>query len=126
MPERVAQGRRLDEVCAFLGSRRTDGEANVSKCRGLHGAKGYARSLGERKTLCLEEAYILYLTLLGYRPRTLVEIGTQHGKSTRRLLDIKAALGLDCPVVCFDVADQVEHFTPQEAKLILQDLTGRF
>jgi hypothetical protein len=56
-----------------------------------------------------------------------VEVGTQHGKSTRRILDMVRLLELDSRVVCFDLRDEVVHFRPgDEAELVLGDITGRF
>jgi hypothetical protein len=95
--------------------------------RALHDAKGYEQTLGEHKTLCLEEAFVLCVALGLARPRTIVEVGTQHGKSTRRILDMAEMLDLGCRVVCFDVADCARHFKPGvDAELILCDLSGRF
>lgn len=92
----------------------------------LHAEKGYADRFGERKTLCFEEAFGLYAACALHRPRTLVEIGTQHGKSTRRILDLRDALELDTRIFCFDVVDSVQHFEPTEATLVLKDVTGSF
>jgi glycosyltransferase involved in cell wall biosynthesis/predicted O-methyltransferase YrrM len=93
----------------------------------FHDARQYDLRLGELKTLCLEEAFVLSLALERARPATVVEVGTQQGKSTRRILDMIARLGLDCRVACFDVTDEVCHFRPgEEAELVVGDVTGRF
>jgi glycosyltransferase involved in cell wall biosynthesis len=95
--------------------------------RALHEAKGYERNLGELKTLCFEEAFVLCVALGLARPRAIAEVGTQHGKSTRRILDMVEMLRLGCRVVCFDAVDCVRHFKPGvDAELIVGDLTGRF
>jgi hypothetical protein len=122
----VAVHELVAQVSEFFGLPPAQAEEMLELYRAFHEARGYARTLGERKTLCFEEAFVLYVLLALRRPRTLVEIGTLHGASLRRLLDIKRLLGLDARVLAFDVADQVRHFTPEEATLRLQDLTGRF
>jgi hypothetical protein len=101
-------------------------EDKLRTYRSFHEEKGYERTLGELKTLCFEEAFLLYLALSVHRPRTIAEVGTQHGKSTRRILDMVDLLGLASRVVCFDRADEVRHFGPHEAELVLGDVTGRF
>jgi hypothetical protein len=85
--------------------------------RGLHETRGYARSQGEHKTLCFEEAFLIYLFAAVYRPRTIVGVGVQLGKSMRRLLDIKAALGLDSRVVVYCPTDEAQDFSASEAEV---------
>ncbi len=126
IPERVDRGRLVEEICEFFRLQRSNVEAQLRMYAEFSEAKGYARTLGERKTLCVEEAFLVYVTLAAVRPRTVVEIGTQHGKSTRRILDIKGLLGLDSRVACFDKEDQVQCFTPEEAELRVMDLTGKY
>jgi hypothetical protein len=116
----------LDDAAWFFGLARREVEARFNSYRSFHEVKGYARILGEFKTLCFEEAFLLYLILVLYRPRTVAEVGTQHGKSTRRLLDMVNLLGLVSRVVCFDRADEVRHFDPGEAELVVGDVSGRF
>lgn len=77
---------------------------------------------GERKHLCMEEAMLCYFVCEQYRPEVIVEIGTQFGVSTRKIIDIKNHLGLDAPVVCFDIEDQVKYFKPNEAELVVMDV----
>lgn len=91
----------------------------------LHEQQQYAERFGERKTLCCEEAFVHYVLLQKFRPPTLVEIGTQYGKSTRRFLDMREHAGIDFQVNCFDVEDQVREFSPGEACLHLEDVTDR-
>jgi hypothetical protein len=126
-PVAVDRDRLLDDAGRFFDLGRDEVERQWRVYRAFHDAKGYERALGEFKTLCLEEAFVLCLALGLVRPATIVEIGTQHGRSTRRILDMIGLLGLESRVVCFDVADDVRYFKPgEEAKLILGDLTGRF
>jgi glycosyltransferase involved in cell wall biosynthesis len=124
--DRVNHEKLAAEISEFFQCERTEVETEFKNYRQFHDARAYAQTLGERKTLCLEEAFILYLLLAKTRPATLVEIGTQHGKSTRRLIDIKNLLGLPGELVTFDIEDQVQHFQPPEAKLVLRDVMGRF
>jgi glycosyltransferase involved in cell wall biosynthesis len=126
IPEQVDQERLVEEISRFFQLPRAAVETMRTMYAAFHEAKGYARTLGERKTLCFEEAFVLYVLLATSRPPTLVEIGTQHGKSTRRLLDIKTLLGLPGRVVCFDLEDQVQHFSRDEAELMVRDMRGRF
>jgi glycosyltransferase involved in cell wall biosynthesis len=125
-PDRVDREALIEHAARFFGLGKPEVEAKFQTYRSFHDAKGYARSLGEFKTLCLEEAFLLYVTISRYRPRTIVEVGTQHGKSTRRILDMINLLGLGSRVVCFDRTDEVRHFDRREVELVLGDLTGRF
>jgi glycosyltransferase involved in cell wall biosynthesis len=126
IPDQVDQQRLVEDISRFFQLPRAAVETMRTMYAAFHEAKGYARTLGERKTLCFEEAFVLYVLLATRRPSTLVEIGTQHGKSTRRLLDIKMLLGLPGRVVCFDVEDQVQYFSRDEAELVVRDMRGRF
>jgi hypothetical protein len=126
IPDRVDHEALVDDVARFFGLERPGVESRLRTYQQFHDAQGYARRLGEFKTLCFEEAFVLYVTLSLFRPRTVVEAGTQHGKSTRRLLDMAGLLGLESRFVCFDRADEVRHFAPGEAELVTGDLTGRF
>jgi len=95
--------------------------------RKFHRARHYATDFGELKTLNLEEAFVLYAILATRRPTgPVVEIGTQYGRSTRRILDMIEFLGLDNEVICFDIQDDVQHFRPDEARLIVRDVTDSF
>ncbi len=79
---------------------------------------------GERKHLCREEALLCYFVCEQYRPEVIVEIGTQYGVSTRKIIDIKNHLGLDAPVVCYDIENRVKYFQPSEAELIEKDIAN--
>ncbi len=86
-------------------------------------AHGYAQTLGESKTLNQLESFVTYVMLAAQRPASIIEIGTYYGKSTRRILDMRLELGLDAPVTCYDISDHVTFFKPEEASLILADIT---
>ncbi|NJL53873.1 class I SAM-dependent methyltransferase [bacterium] len=85
--------------------------------------QNYAEILGERKTLATEEAFIIYVLASNFRPQNFVEIGTQHGRSTRRIIDLAQRLGLNASITCFDIVNLVKHFSPDEANLVLKDIT---
>jgi hypothetical protein len=86
---------------------------------------GYAGRLGKRHTLTGEEAFVLCALIASREPPVVVEIGTQLGKSTRRILDMRDLLGLDYRVECFDIVDEVRFFDRSEARLHVEDVTGR-
>lgn len=83
----------------------------------------YAQTLGEKKTLNQLESFVTYVMLAAQRPASILEIGTFYGKSTRRILDMKSALRLDAPVTCYDISNDVTFFNPEEARMILADIT---
>jgi hypothetical protein len=84
----------------------------------------YETTLGEAKTLNRLESFITYVMLGAHRPASIIEIGTFYGKSTRRIIDMKSALGLTALIFCYDISDNVSCFQPEEAKLILADITN--
>jgi hypothetical protein len=95
--------------------------------RQFHIKEEYEAKFGERKTLCFEEAFLLYEASLKTRPKNIVEIGTQHGKSTRRIIDLVKLADLnDCQITCFDIIDQVKFFSQEECRLELHDVTDDF
>jgi len=126
IPDVVDLRKLQDEAARFFGLPQPTGERLYRDYRALHERSNYATLLGEFKTLCFEEAFVLYALLSVQRPPVLIEVGTQHGKSARRLLDMRQALGLNARLVCFDMINEVRHFRPGEAELIVHDLTGRF
>lgn len=83
----------------------------------------YAQTLGEKKTLNQLESFVTYVMLAAQRPASILEIGTFYGKSTRRILDMKTALDLEAPVTCYDICNDVKFFQPEEARMILADIT---
>ena len=80
--------------------------------------------LGNIGTTSSEEAFALHCLIDAYDPPNLVEIGTYHGGSTRRILDSIADLRRDTAVFTYDIADMARYFRPDEAQLILRDVTG--
>jgi len=122
----VDQDLLISQVSNYFRISSAQADSYYDEYRVLHNRKDYARVLGERKTLCFEEAFIISVILRLVRPANVVEIGTQYGKSTRRIIDIKNALNLNSQVTCFDIEDQVRFFESQEAQLILKDVTHTF
>ena len=91
------------------------------------GNQGYGDEITAGKTLSLDESFFVYVLMARRRPRTIVEIGTQYGRSTRRIIDMGKALGLDSRVVCYDIADEVKYFEKRrEAELRICDITSDF
>ena len=89
--------------------------------------QGYGDEITAGKTLSLDESFFVYVLMARRRPRTIVEIGTQYGRSTRRIIDMGKALGLDPRVVCYDIADEVKYFDKRrEAELRVCDITSHF
>jgi hypothetical protein len=86
----------------------------------------YAQKLGESRTLSFEEAFLIYLSIRQLRPPQVVEIGTQFGKSTRRIVDILNLLSLDSQVTCFDILDEMKYVSHDEVKLAIRDVTNDF
>jgi hypothetical protein len=94
--------------------------------RALHEQKEYARLLGESKTLVFEEAFLFFVAASLLRPQQVVEIGTQLGKSTRRLVDMLTYLKLNSRVTCFDIVNDVRFVSAAEVDLRIQDITDTF
>jgi predicted O-methyltransferase YrrM len=86
----------------------------------------YRETLGEQKTLYLEEAFLVYLAAWQMQPKQVVEIGTQYGKSARRIVDMLKLLGLESQVTCFDVMDEIQFVGHEDVELVLHDLTHDF
>ncbi len=96
-----------------------------SAYQGLMARKDHVGKLGQIGTTSSEEAFVLHCLLDFARPANLIEIGTYHGGSTRRILDSIEELQLDTAVFTYDIEDMVRHFRPDEAELILRDVSGR-
>lgn len=126
IPLRVSHRRLSEEVAEFFKLSRDDVDKRLRVYRQFHDDKGYARTLGERKTLCFEEAFVLSVLLTTCRPTTLIVVGVGDGASLRRLLDLKELTGLQFAVVSFDTIDQLQYCSPGEANLIIGDLQDRF
>lgn len=90
----------------------------------VHKQNRYKRTLGEKKTLCFPEAFIVYLIMQRFRPETIAEVGTQYGNSTRRIIDIMNLLDLNKRPTCFDVEDELKWCSKSEVELVLKDITG--
>ena len=126
IPARVGPRRLVAEVAEFHELPHADVEERLRAYRAFHDARAYAQTLGEHKTLCFEEAFVLYVLLAVERPRTLAFVGPGDGAGLRRLLDMKGLLGLECSVVSFDSVDRLQFCTRDEANLVVGDLQGRF
>jgi hypothetical protein len=124
--EPIEDAQFLSSVADFFAIPLTNVAKMFIEYKSLSLDKAYASSLGEEKTLCLEEAFVTYVILCLTRPKTIIEIGTEYGGSTRRIIDMKVQLELDAEVVCFDVVNKVKHFEQNEARLVLKDLTHSF
>lgn len=123
LPETVDQRRVLAEAADFFHLSPSAVQAALDTYRALDAAQSYAATLGESKTLTFDEAFLLYLAAARVRPADVVEIGSQHGKSTRRILDMLAALGIPPRVTCFDVLDELRFVDHAEVTLVLKDVT---
>jgi glycosyltransferase involved in cell wall biosynthesis len=126
IPLRVSQTKLAEEIAEFFNLAPADIDERLRTYRAFHEAKGYAQTLGERKTLCFEEAFFLSVLLATYRPPTVICLGVGDGSSLRRLLDMKELLGIEFKAVCFDAIDQLQFCTLEEANLVVGDLQGRF
>lgn len=125
LPKRTNRRKLVREAAQFFETDAGEIRRELRAYRRLYRAKGYRRTLREKKTLCFEEAFLVYLALRHQQPeRALVEIGTQYGQSTRRIVDMKETLDLDVPVICFDVVDLLKHCSHDEVEMRIEDLTG--
>jgi hypothetical protein len=86
----------------------------------------YAQSLGDSRTLSFEEAFLIYLSAWRIRPAQTVEIGTQYGKSTRRIIDMLNLLSLNNQVTCFDILDEMRYVSHDEVVLVMHNVTKDF
>src|SRR5262249_51052586 len=68
IPSRVSQRKLTEEVSEFFDLARADVEERLRTYREFHETSEYARTLGERKTLCFEEAFVLSVLLATHRP----------------------------------------------------------
>ena len=70
IPRRVDREQLISEVARFFGAEVGRVRELYRVYRALHEKKGYARSLGERKTLCFEEAFLVLVILAAPPLRT--------------------------------------------------------
>jgi len=122
----ISEDELINELAVFANINITDLEKLFQRYSDLSKYNNYQNKFGESKTLCFEEAFIIYCLLYKQNPDTIVEIGTQHGKSTRRIIDMKDSLGLSSEIVCYDILDEVKYFKSNEARLIIKDITNSF
>lgn len=126
-PTSISQDLLFRQATDYFNLSREYVQARYEEYRRLHIEQQYEPRFGERKTLCFEEAFLMYLAVMQLQPKHVVEIGTQYGKSTRRILDILHFAGLkNCQMTCFDITDQVKFFSQDEATLELYDVTNDF
>jgi hypothetical protein len=126
IPPSVDQIALMGQAAGYFGLPSAEVRSHYKAYRAFHLDQGYEQHLGERKTLCFEEAFLLYMAAFRARPSNVVEIGTQYGRSTRRIVDLLKLLGLDSKVTCFDVVDQVQFVSKNEIQLVLHDVTYDF
>jgi glycosyltransferase involved in cell wall biosynthesis len=124
--ESVNHPQLIRDAAEFFGLEPSQVAKMFSAYREYSEHQAYARTLGEWKTLSTEEAFLSGMLLSLTRPATIVEIGTQQGKSTRRLVDLVSYLGIPTDVICYDPVDQLRYVTQGEVDFRAEDLTGRF
>jgi len=126
IPEHIDMELLLSEISGFFNIEHGEVATMWQTYEAFSRDKNYKNILGEGKTLSTEEAFIIFIVLSFIRPRTIVEIGTEWGRSTRRIIDMKNILNIDGEIICFDINNQVKYFTPDEATLIVKDITWTF
>ncbi len=124
-PRRTSHRRLLAATADFI-------ESDVRRLRPLfrrysrwYRRMGYRRRMREKKSLCFEELWIIFVAMMGLRPTSIVEIGTQYGESTRKILDAAHLLGLKPRMRCYDIVDELRYCNRNEVELVLEDITGR-
>lgn len=125
-PRKTNVSRLLSEVSEALGLPPLSVDALWKQYSSFSLEQQYRSRFGEVKTLCTEEAFVIFVSLWRYRPSHILEIGTQHGKSTRRILDMKKLLSLTAGVHAYDISDDIRYFDRTEATLTIRDLTQCF
>ena len=123
IPRSVDHAVLLRDIAEATGSPQPHVERLWGDYRELAARQKHAETLGEIGTTSTEEAFALHCLLDLLKPAHLVEIGAYEGASTRRILDSIAHLQLPTRVTTFDIVDLARHFQPDEARLILQDVT---
>ncbi len=122
-PKKIDINRLLEEISEFFTTPKTEVDSLWRDYRAFSKRHQHTKKLKDRKTLNTEESFILFLMLKKFAPKSIIEIGTQYGKSTRRMIDMTRELGMPIKIQCFDIANRVQHFQPDEANLVLKDLT---
>ena len=122
----VDESRLVIAVAEFFGLQRPSVARMWETYRKYSQQQGYAERFGEWKTLTTEEAFLLGVSMSLTRPRVIVELGTQYGKSTRRIVDLAEFLGLDARIITYDVVDELQYVGHDEIDFRQEDLTGRF
>ena len=125
IPSQVDHEALLADIAEALGQPPKRVRELWSDYRDLIARKEHVSKLGQIGTTSSEEAFVLHCLLDVWRPGFLIEIGTYHGGSTRRILDSIEQLQSDTAVLTYDIEDMVRHFRPDEAELILRDVSGR-
>lgn len=125
IPSQVDHGALLSDIADALGQPPERIRDLWAGYQGLMANKDHVNTLGQIGTTSSEEAFALHCLLDFARPENLIEIGTYQGGSTRRILDSINQLQLDTAVYTYDIEDMVRHFKPDEARLILRDVSGR-
>lgn len=123
IPTAVDHSRLLLDIAASLQEPVARIETLWAHYQGLMAAKRHVSELGQVGTLSSEEAFVIHCLCARFQPPELIEIGVHQGKSTRRILDSLAHLELKTRVTCFDIEDLVRYFSPDEATLLLHDVT---
>jgi hypothetical protein len=126
IPQVVDEQLLIKQASSFFHKPEEEISQNIHQYVTFAEEKGYKYILGERKTLSFEEAYILYIAIKILQPANIVEIGTQYGKSTRRIIDIVEMQNLASTITCYDVVDAIKFVTHQEVVLRIHDLTFDF
>ena len=72
IPARVDHQKLIGEIAEFVGSEQSTVRTMFQTYLSFHRAKGYEQTLGELKTLCFEEAFVIYCLLAARRPRTIL------------------------------------------------------
>ncbi len=96
-PEQIDLQKLIRDVEELLGLSCSDVESKLAQYQSFHESQGYAQRLGEFKTLCFEEAFVVYSLLEKVRPKTIVEVGTQSGKLNAPPVGHETAAGLGEP-----------------------------
>jgi hypothetical protein len=101
-------------------------EEQFAQYKNFSDSKGYSKLFGELKTLSIEEAFLLFLAAKKCQPQNFCEIGTQYGKSTRRIIDIFQLINLEPVCYCYDISKDIRYVSDNEVVFKIHDLTDDF